>query len=275
MTNKIDIGSDVDTEDQSDDFEISTSDSDDEEEDHPVLRRAILVMMCIVQAYATTNGPLRHKFKHALHISDSGAVSEVFNQAATFVQWGKFAMTLGQNVILGCISTKSRVYIAMALVFVGSLVVPVGAYAAGSSWLGMVFLAYGLIGLGLGVFECTFLSVITPLGKVTKAWAIMGFPAAFGFVNVGWLTLVSYGLPVSIVFWYIALSIPLGAVIFSSMGIQKTNSKSLKDLHRVEKWRTSTARRMRRQTCGNLFKIGAAGFPRFFRSQQLIASRIT
>lgn len=208
---------------------VETSDDDNglsEDDEPPALRRSILVMMCIIQAYATTNGPLRHKFKTALHIADSGAVSNSFTQAAVFVQYGKFAMTLGQNIILACISPKLRVYLAMVLVFIGALVVPLVVYTLGVNWLGTVFFSYGLIGLGLGIFECTYLSVITPLGKLTKAWAIMGFPASFGFINVVLMSIVSVGLDVRYVFWYVALFVPVGAIIFRTMATEADDEDS-------------------------------------------------
>lgn len=196
----------------------SSADSEEGgEEPRPPVRRAILVMICVVQAYATTTGPLRHKLKEALNIGDSGNVSEVFTQAAVFVQYGKFAMTLGQNILFACITPQRRALLAMVFVFTGVSIPPLVVYAIGAKWLSTVFLSYGLIGLGLGIFEATFLSVITPLGRLTKAWAIMGFPAAFGMVNIVGMSLVSVGMPVPVLLWYISLSVPLGALIFRSM----------------------------------------------------------
>mmetsp|Transcript_48698 Transcript_48698/g.122907 ORF Transcript_48698/g.122907 Transcript_48698/m.122907 type:complete len:435 (-) Transcript_48698:91-1395(-) len=207
--------SDIDEDDGG--SESSVDSAEDCEEPRPPVRRAIVVMMCIVQAYATTNGPLRHKFKVALSIGDSGNVSETFTQAAVFVQYGKFAMTLGQNILFACVTPQKRVRLAMLFVFIGVSIPPLVVYGMGSKWIGTVFLSYGLIGLGLGIFEATFLSVITPLGRLTKAWAIMGFPAAFGVVNIVGMSLVSFGMPVPVLFWYISLCVPLGGLIFGSM----------------------------------------------------------
>jgi len=95
------------------------------------------------------------------------------------------------------------------------LVPPFCVYLLGSSWMGWVFISFGLIGLSLGVFECTFLNVITPLGPLTKSWAIMGFPGAFAIINVIGMTLVSFGVPVQALFWYVACGVPLGALLFS------------------------------------------------------------
>eukprot|EP00913_Durusdinium_trenchii_P033145 g31030.t1 len=81
-------------------------------------------------------------------------------------------------------------------------------------WVGTVFIAYMLSGLGLGIFEVTFLSVITPLGKATKSWAIIGCPAGFATINILGLTLSSFGLPIVSLYWYIAACLPMGLAIF-------------------------------------------------------------
>merc|ERR1719476_738380 len=98
----------------------------------------------------------------------------------------------------------------------GCLVPALCVYTLGSTWLGWIFISFGLIGLSLGIFECTFLNVITPLGPRTKSWAIMGFPAAFAIINVVGMSLVSVGMPVSVLFWYIACGQPLGFFLFRS-----------------------------------------------------------
>lgn len=184
------------------------------EEELPPQRLALLVMICAIQGY-TLIGPLQHDFKVRMHIGDTGDVARTFTQAAALVQWGKFIMTLGQNVLLFWCSPLVRVYIAMCGLMVGCLVPPFFVYLLGSTWLGWVFISFGCIGLSLGIFECTFLNVITPLGPLTKSWAIMGFPAAFAIINVFGMTLVSFGLPVQALFWYIVLCMPVGMAIFA------------------------------------------------------------
>merc|ERR1719277_1783953 len=89
-------------------------------------------------------------------------------------------------------------------------------FTLGSSWLGWVFLSFGCIGLSLGIFECTFLNVITPMGPLTKSWAIMGFPAAFFIINVFGFLLVSFGVPVQALFWYVVLGMPVGVALFAT-----------------------------------------------------------
>lgn len=117
---------------------------------------------------------------------------------------------------------ESFLPILVPLRFVGVLIPPLLVFTLEWHWVYSVFIAYILSGLGLGIFEVTFLSVITPLGKAggyysselliqphripfanlpviaiynwrslqaTKSWAIIGCPAGFGTINILGLTL--------------------------------------------------------------------------------------
>jgi len=181
----------------------------------PPQRLILVVMVCMIQGY-TLIGPLQHAFKVQMKIGDTGDVAHVFTQAAALVQWGKFAMTLGQNVLLACLCPMQRVFLAMVGMMLGCLIPPFFVYALGSTWLGWVFISFGLIGLSLGIFECTFLNVITPLGPLTKSYAIMGFPAAFAIINVLGMSIVSFGVPVHALFWYIVVCLPIGISLFAT-----------------------------------------------------------
>lgn len=68
----------------------------------------------------------------------SWEVSEVFTQSVAFVQWGKTFMTLGQNVLLSCFPTVHRVYIAMVVMFCGTMIPPLFVFTFGSHWIGCV-----------------------------------------------------------------------------------------------------------------------------------------
>lgn len=179
----------------------------------PPRRVVLVVMITMIQGY-TLIGPLQHAFKVRMKIADTGETARVFTQAAALVQWGKFAMTLGQGILLANVSPLNRVHLAMAIMMVGCLIPALCVYVIGSTWLGWVFLSFGCVGMSLGIFECTFLNVITPLGPLTKSWAIIGFPAAFAIINVFGMSLVTVGMPVSVVFWYIVCCLPIGMIVF-------------------------------------------------------------
>jgi len=224
----------------SDDSDGSTGDDDDGEElepesgvsddsgddgkpspmdELPPVRLALIVMIAVIQGY-TLIGPLQHDLKKKLSFGDTGAEGHVFTTAVTSVQYGKMVMTLGQNAILGCLSPKKRVYLAMFVMFWGCLI-PLCVFLFNLKWVGLVFVSYSMIGFSLGVFEPTFLSVITPLGPLTKSWAIMGFPAAFGMINIVGMTLVSMGMSVEMCFAWIVLCLPVGAWAFKVIAPRK------------------------------------------------------
>jgi len=119
-----------------------------------------------------------------------------------------------------------RVYLSMTLIFIGTIIPPLFVFNLQCHWIGTVFISYGLSGIGLGVFECTFLAVITPLGKLTKAWAIMGIPMGFGIVNILGLLCTSAGMPVSLLYWYIVLMVPLGVFALVRYGPGSQNEPS-------------------------------------------------
>ena len=129
----------------------------------------LLVMLSMFQGYASMVGPLQSAYKHELGISHGTDAAHAFTQAAVGVHYGKLIARLGHNVVFACLSPWARVVIAMIFMFVGVLIPPVLVFTLGWHWVGSVFIAYMLSGLGLGIFEVTFLSVITPLGKATKS----------------------------------------------------------------------------------------------------------
>jgi len=177
-------------------------------------RLLFFAMLCVFQGYAVMVGPCQQKFKSALHVSQTGASAEVFTQAADFVHWGKFFMRVGHNLVFGCLSPRSRVLLAMSLLFVGCSIPPLFVFTLGYDWLGSVFLSYGLSGMGIGISECTFLSVVTPLGGATKSWVIMAVPVGFAVINIGGMIFTSIGVPVESLYWYVVAWIPVGMFIF-------------------------------------------------------------
>lgn len=208
-------------------------------DDRPASQAMILVMLCMFQGYAAMVGPLQQKFKAELNIGQVGDRAEAFTQAAVFVHYGKFVARLGHNLFLGCFTTMQRVYISMVIMLVGTAIPPLLVFQLGSTWVGWVFVSYGLSGIGLGIFECTFLSVITPLGKRTKAWAIMGAPLGFGMVCVLGQLLFSLQMPVEYLYWYIVACIPAGMVIFHNLAPSR-QEQAAGELKRASLW-SSTA----------------------------------
>jgi len=131
-----------------------------------------------------------------------------------FVHWGKFFMRVGHNIVLGCFSPRQRVMVAMTFAFAGCLIPPLFVFALDFKWMGFVFFSYGLSGMGIGIFETTFLSVITPLGRRTKSYAMVAIPTGFAIINFGGMLLTSLGMPVENLYWYVCACLPIGLIIF-------------------------------------------------------------
>lgn len=210
--------SDVSDDESGDEYNDSSSELDEGAgaagEDLPANPLGLFVMTFVIGGY-TLIGPLQHHLKSQIGIGDEGSRNEVFTQSVATVQWSKTFLTLGQSVLLGCFKPVTRVNIAMMFMFFGTLIPPTIVYGFGSTWIGWVPMSYISIGFALGVFECTYLSVLSPLGPKTKSLAIMGFPAAFAIVNIiGQSLMALVDLPVVWIFWYIALTQPVAIFLF-------------------------------------------------------------
>lgn len=211
----------------SDEYTMTEYDGPEDEHHEVPIRMMLLVMLCMFQGYAAMVGPLQARFKQELGIVQGSAASHVFTQAAVCVHWGKLLARFGHIFLCGCFTSSQRVYLSMVLMLIGALIPPLLVFAVGWHWVGTVFIAYGLSGIGLGIFECTFLNAITPLGRLTKAWAIMGAPAGFGMICVIGLICTSIKMPVEILYWYIVACIPIGMAVFYFYGPQEPHSGKL------------------------------------------------
>jgi len=75
-------------------------------------------------------------------------------------------------------------------------------------------LQYSLGGIAIGLFEGTFLSVISPLGKNTKTFVIMGAPLGFAAHNIPLGLLQQWGMPPLVYYLYTLFCLPLGLLVF-------------------------------------------------------------
>ena len=87
-------------------------------------------------------------------------------------------------------------------------------YIGGSKWIGWVFIAYTLGGVGIGSFESNLLSAITPLGSKTKVWAIIGLPLGFNVISIGGFLLLSVGVPPVALYLGVATGLAAGMSVF-------------------------------------------------------------
>lgn len=126
--------------------------------------------------------------------------------------------------------------------FVAVLIPVVFIWGADMTELSLVYLQYTLGGVAVGLFEGTFLSVISVLGKSTKSYAIMGAPLGFAVHNILLGSVVPRGYEV-IYYVYSAACIPFAVVIFyyyapktAADGEGKGCQVFLKSLQRPQEW---------------------------------------
>ncbi|CAE8704664.1 unnamed protein product, partial [Polarella glacialis] len=168
----------------------------------PTVRLMAVVLLSMFQAYAAMQN-LQFVLKKTMGVGQHGDRADAFTWAVTMLHVGKLLSRLAHNVLCACLSPLTRVYISMWCVVVGSSVPAIFVFNFGSDWLGWVFISYFCIGVGIGVFEATFLAVIAPLGKNTKSFAILGIPTGFLIIGVPGVSLLGAGMPTQVIYWYV------------------------------------------------------------------------
>jgi len=216
------------------DSDVEINQKGEEEEELPPVRRLMLPMMAMFQAYGAYV-VMQRFLKSALDASHKGGVSDeertrreeraaMFTFATTLMHWGKLIMRVGHEFLFFWLTTRQRVMLSMVVTLVGVAVVPIACWMFDSKWMGWAYIHFTLLGLGVGVFEVTYLSVISPLGKLTKSWAIMGIPLGLALVDiVGQLVCSTQFVGVEghhenpqYIYWYIVICIPAAMYIFDT-----------------------------------------------------------
>ena len=163
-----------------------------------VWRRVIFVVIPVFMGYASLV-TLQHRLKNRYAANYGRPLTQdeldVFTHAATFNFVGNLVFRLAHNFVFAAFKPKGRVYFSLGSIILAMTLLLVFPFAAKSTWLGWVFIAYFVGGMGVGTFESNLLSVITPLGPQTKVWAICGMPVGFNIINIGGFLLLLAGLP--------------------------------------------------------------------------------
>lgn len=170
------------------------------DQDPPPVRILLIAFMFMFQGYGCMVGAPQHALKTKLGIEHSQAAA--FQEATASFQLAKLLMRV-------CI-----VYMAYVVMFFALWVPVIFVWGAGVTGLWVVYLQYILGGVAVGLFEGTFLSVISSLGKNTKTFAIMGAPLGFFVNNTVLALLTECGMPVVAYYYYNALCLPFAMYIF-------------------------------------------------------------
>ena len=179
--------------------------------DPPPVRILLLAFMIMFQGYGVMNGNPAHALKMKLDLLPSEAAA--FQDATASFQLSKLLMRILQISLLVFMQPNGIVYLAYGVMFVAVLIPIIFIWGADMKDLSVVYLQYTLGGIAIGLFEGTFLSVISVLGKSTKTFAIMGAPLGFAVHNILLGSVVPAGYEV-IYYIYSAACIPFAVVIF-------------------------------------------------------------
>eukprot|EP00435_Cladocopium_sp_Y103_P040768 s901_g11.t1 len=177
----------------------------------PPVRILLLAFMIMFQGYGVMNGNPAHALKMKLDLPPSEAAA--FQDATASFQLSKLLMRILQISLLVFLQPNGIVYLAYAIMFVALLIPIIFVWGEDMKDLSVVYLQYTLGGIAVGLFEGTFLSVISVLGKRTKTFAIMGAPLGFAVHNILLGSVLPAGYEV-VYYVYSAACIPIAVVIF-------------------------------------------------------------
>lgn len=182
------------------------------DQDPPPVRILLIAFMFMFQGYGCMVGAPQHALKTKLGIEHSQAAA--FQEATASFQLAKLLMRVCQIAFLVLMEPSGIVYMAYVVMFVALWIPVIFVWGAGVTGLWVVYLQYILGGVAVGLFEGTFLSVISSLGKNTKTFAIMGAPLGFFVNNTVLALLTECGMPVVAYYYYNALCLPFAMYIF-------------------------------------------------------------
>lgn len=206
----------------------------------PPVRILLLAFMIMFQGYGVMNGNPAHALKMKLDLPPSEAAA--FQNATASFQLSKLLMRILQISLLVFLQPNGIVYLAYAIMFVALLIPIIFVWGEDMKDLSVVYLQYTLGGIAIGLFEGTFLSVISVLGKKTKTFAIMGAPLGFAVHNILLGSVLPAGYEV-LYYVYSAACIPVAVAIFyfySPLADANSQGKGcqifLKSLQQPQQW---------------------------------------
>jgi MFS family permease len=123
---------------------------------------------------------------------------------------------MGHNVLFFYVPPRVRVLISMTSMALSMTILTGIFFILDHQHLSLawVFLAYGFGGLGIGTFESNLLSCISPLGKTTKFWAILGMPIGINLITVGGFLLLEAGVSAGYIYFGVMIFVLVGIALF-------------------------------------------------------------
>jgi len=159
--------------------------------DGRVYYQIFFVVMPIFCGYAALFS-LQEKVMEAMY-GVGAQEPHIFGVACSMLYLGNLFFRLGHNVVFGFLTSRMRVVLSMTSMALSMWTVfSIFVWFRDPSYVWMVFLGYGFGGLAIGTFESNVLSIITPLGKDTKLWAIIAIPVGINVVNIGGFVVLGF-----------------------------------------------------------------------------------
>lgn len=179
--------------------------------DPPPVKILLFCFMFMFQGYGCLVGNPVYALRDELNSITGGRVDPAAYQDATVMfQWAKMAARMLQIAFLVFLNPRGICYLAYVFMFVAACIPPICIWGLQISELRLIALMYLIGGLGVGLFEGTFLSIISPLGKNTKTFVIMGAPLGFATHNIFLGTLIAMGLSPLSYYVVTAVCLPAG-----------------------------------------------------------------
>ena len=190
--------------------------ADGEKTPAPPYRSAIFVTVSMFMGYAALV-VLQHRLKVEHDKVPHPEDSLEFKHASTLNYVGNLIFRLAHNFVFCFLSPRQRVHLSLFAMAAAMAVLAFAICIAKSPWIGWVFIAYFLGGVGVGTFESNLLNSVTHLGHATKKWAIFGMPLGFNLISVGGFLAMLAGAPLVALYLAVFTSCILSMTIFYFM----------------------------------------------------------
>jgi len=212
---------------------------------NPKVQRPVYQVFFLVipmyAGYAALFG-LQHQLKHRIGIADDTGVAShffgfatstlfIFNLFIRICHWYVFRVSAYHRVIISMVS------------MIGSMCLITSIFLVPSNFLiysvdVRVILGYSFGGIGIGTFETNLISAITPLGPLTKRWAIIAIPVGIAVVQIGAFILLNFipcvCIHIAIAFALTTLSLPL----WMGLPLSRENVDNCRSFYRaISEWR--------------------------------------
>lgn len=223
--------------------EIEVPDVKEMRENRPAVHSLMFPFMFMFQGYGAMVGDPQHALKVRMGIHSFTDDALRLTGAVNLFQWGKTSMRIAQIVFLLILNPFKLVVLAHAVMLIALLILLIFIYQLNMHKIYIVGIAYTLGGVAVGIFEGTYLAIISSLGKNTKSFAILGAPLGFAMINTVLGTMEDFGMPPEFYYIYTIICIPVGLTVFLRMAPREPHTSEGKgcgvisgSVQRWEEW---------------------------------------